>query len=326
MTKVFLVTGGCGFIGSHLCERLVAAGHTVRVLDDLSTGSRANLVAGARLIQGGVTDADLVRTALEGVDGCFHLAAISSVARGAQDWVGTHRTNLTGTITIFDAIRALPGSRVPIVYASSAAVYGDCRTLPIRESAAKQPLSSYGADKYGCELHASVASKVHGIGSIGLRFFNVYGPRQDPNSPYSGVISIFASRLRHGLPVEVFGDGSQTRDFIFVGDVVAALIRAMERPRPSATVFNICTGTKTSVLDLATTIAKLCGLRASIRFRPPREGDIRHSWGSAALAKAALDLNEPTGLEAGLREVLTWLERREVEREDSNGLEAGGPT
>jgi len=307
MRKKFLVTGGCGFIGSHLCEALIAAGHAVRVLDDLSTGALANLAPGAELLQGDVADAGLVATALQGVAGCFHLAAVASVARGVEDWLGTHRTNLTGTITILDAVRRRPGPRVPVVYASSAAVYGVCRTQPIAEAAEKRPLSAYGADKYGCELHARVATEVHGIPTTGLRFFNVYGPRQDPNSPYSGVISIFAARLRRGAPIDVFGDGRQRRDFIAVGDVVAALIRAMARRLPGAPVFNVCTGVPTSVLDLAGIVASLCGVRPEIRFRPRRSAEISDSWGSPTAARAVLGLGEPVALRAGLGEVLAWL-------------------
>src|SRR5580658_5449763 len=211
----YLVTGGAGFIGSHLCDALVADGHAVRVLDDLSTGKRANLPAGAELIEGDIADPAAVRQAVAGVDACFHLAAIASVARGVDDWLGTHRANLTGTITLFDELRRQPRP-VPVVYASSAAIYGDCADLPIKESATKHPLSAYGADKYGCELHARVASHVHGVPTVGLRFFNVYGPRQDPRSPYSGVISIFCERLAAGRSVTVDGDGLQSRDFVYV--------------------------------------------------------------------------------------------------------------
>ena len=166
----WLVTGGAGFIGSHLCEALLARGDAVRVLDDLSTGKRENLPPGAALIEGDVADTAAVHPALEGIAGCFHLAAIASVERGVTDWLGTHRANLTGAITVFDAARA---TRIPVVYASSAAVYGDAATVPITEAAERRPLSAYGADKLGCELHARVASHVHGIPTVGLRFFNV---------------------------------------------------------------------------------------------------------------------------------------------------------
>ena len=193
----WLVTGGAGFIGSHLCEALLARGDTVRVLDDLSTGKLENLPPNVDLIEGDVADLDVVRDAVNGVAGCFHLAAIASVERGITDWLGTHRANVTGAITVFDAIRRLP-VKVPVVYASSAAVYGNVATMPITEQTERHPFSAYGADKYGCELHARVASHVHGIPTVGLRFFNIYGPRQDPLSPYSGVISIFCERISRG--------------------------------------------------------------------------------------------------------------------------------
>ncbi len=308
-----LVTGGAGFIGSHLCDALLARGTRVRVLDDLSSGRRDNLPDGIELIVGDVADPAAARTALEGMDGCFHLAAIASVQRAAEDWLGTNRVNLVGTIALLDAARA---RRLPVVYASSAAVYGNCPIQPIGEDAPTRPLSAYGADKLGCELHAAVATGVHGVPTTGLRFFNVFGPRQDPTSPYSGVISIFAAQLRRGTAVSVFGDGGQTRDFVFVADVVAALLAAMARLRAGgavanqADVFNVCTGQATSVLGLARTIAELCGLTPELRHGPAREGDIRHSVGNPAAARVGLGFAAETSLRAGLAQVLTWLAGR----------------
>jgi UDP-glucose 4-epimerase len=304
--RAWLVTGGAGFIGSHLCEALLAQGDAVRVLDDLSTGKRENLPPGAALIEGDVADPAAVQAAMEGVSGCFHLAAIASVERGVRDWLGTHRANLTGAITVFDAARP---TRTSVVYASSAAVYGDVATVPIPEETRCRPLSAYGADKLGCELHARVASHVHGIPTVGLRFFNVYGPRQDPRSPYSGVISIFAERIRRGAPIDVFGDGGQTRDFVYVADVVAALLAAMRRASVDASVFNVCTGIATSVLDLAHVIADLAGTKLDARHGPARAGEIRHSTGVPALAHNALGLAEPVFLRGGLGRVLDWLDR-----------------
>lgn len=305
----FLVTGGCGFIGSHLSAALAGQGHAVRVLDDLSTGSLANLVPGAELVQGDVADAALVRQAMQGVDACFHLAAIASVERGVHDWLGTHRANLTGAIAVFDAARnSRPnGAAVPVVYASSAAVYGDVSMLPITEDAPTRPLSAYGADKLGCELHARVGGATHGLPTLGLRFFNVYGPRQDPRSPYSGVISIFCDRMAREEPVTVFGDGGQTRDFVHVSDVVAALLAGLGAASDEAPVLNVCTGRQTSVLELAETVAAACGVRADIRRGPPRSGEIRHSLGSAARAEAVLGVAARTTLLAGLEDVVAWL-------------------
>ena len=302
----WLVTGGAGFIGSHLCEALLARGDAVRVLDDLSTGKRENLPPPATLIEADVADPLAVREALRGVAGCFHLAAIASVERGINDWLGTHRANLTGTITVFDAARA---ARTPVVYASSAAVYGDAATIPIPETTICRPLSAYGADKLGCELHARVASHVHGIPTVGLRFFNVYGPRQDSRSPYSGVISIFCERIRRGAPIDIFGDGEQTRDFVYVADVVATLLAAMRLAPTDAPAFSVCTGTATSVLALARTIAALTRTALEPRHRPPRAGEIRHSTGSPDLSRRTLALPEPVSLPNGLARLLDWLGR-----------------
>lgn len=301
--SIFLVTGGCGFIGSHLSDALVEAGHGVRVLDDLSSGKRSNLARGATLIEGCVTDSALLRQALAGIDGCFHLAAIASVERGMREWYLTHRTNLGGTVALFDAITAA-GKPIPVVYASSAAVYGEPASLPLAETAEKRPLSAYGADKYGSELHAFVATSAHRIPTVGLRFFNVYGPRQDPHSPYSGVVSIFAERLARRLPITIYGDGGQTRDFVFVADVVRALMEAMARMPAGAPVFNVCTGVGVSVLELARSIGAVCGAAPEIRQGPAREGEIRHSRGLPDCARASLGLGAPVPIGEGLARLL----------------------
>ena len=304
--STYLVTGGAGFIGSHLCDALVARGDTVRVIDNLSTGHRANLPAGATLMVGDVADPVVVAEAMQGVDGCFHLAAIASVEKGITDWLGTHHANITGTITVFDAIRR-QGSKIPVVYASSAAIYGDAATVPIAETEPAVPLSAYGADKYGCELHARVASHVHGIPTIGLRFFNVYGPRQDPKSPYSGVISIFCERIAAGQPISIFGDGQQTRDFVYVADVVRALLAGMGLRPAESSVFNVCTGVPTSVEALAVLIAELAGKNLNARTQPSRNGEIRHSLGVPDLADNVLGIPGRVALRNGLGNVLAWM-------------------
>lgn len=300
--RTYLVTGGCGFIGSHLADTLLAEGHAVRILDDLSTGKLANKPAAAELILGDVADAELVARAMRGVAGCFHLAAVASVERGNQDWLGTHRVNLTGTITVLEAARR--AGPVPVVYASSAAVYGGNPALPLSEAVPPEPLSAYGADKLGCELHARVAGLIHGVPSTGLRFFNVYGPRQDPASPYSGVISIFCDRLRAGQGVTVFGDGGQTRDFVFVGDVVRALVAGLRAASAEARVFNVCTGHATSVLQPAHGIAEALGAAPAITLGPARPGDIRASLGDPAAARGALGFTAGIGLAEGLARTL----------------------
>jgi UDP-glucose 4-epimerase len=281
----------------------------VRVLDDLSTGHRANLPDGVDLIVGDIADPEAAMHATDGIAGCFHLAAIASVERGISDWLGTHRANQTGTISIFDAIRR-HGMKVPVVYASSAAVYGDCQTIPMPETAECRPLSAYGADKRGCELHAITATHVHGIPTVGLRFFNVYGPRQDPKSPYSGVISIFCERILNGSTIDMYGDGEQTRDFVFVSDVVAALLAGMRLSPPTAVVLNVCTGRATSVLALAGLIGDLAGKNPDVRHGPPRAGEIRHSLGDPAEMRRVLSLGEMIELREGLASALAHIDAR----------------
>jgi UDP-glucose 4-epimerase len=299
---LYLVTGGAGFIGSHLVDALVARGDRVRVLDDLSTGKRENLDPAAELIVGDVADAACVAGAMRDADGCFHLAAVASVELGNRDWLGTHRTNLTGAITVFDAARRAKADRtVPVVYASSAAVYGDTPDLPLAETAATRPLSAYGADKLGCELHGRVATLAHGVRTAGCRFFNVYGPRQDPGSPYSGVISIFFNRIGKGQGITIFGDGEQTRDFIYVAEVVKALLAAMGQETPGSSVFNVCTGKTTSLLELAAAIGRVFGRTPSISFGKARVGDIRESLGNPEMTRNILGFSANLSIEEGLR-------------------------
>lgn len=303
----WLVTGGCGFIGSHLVEALLARGDRVRILDNLSTGKREH-ARGAELLVGDITELKAVVDAIADADGCFHLAAIASVELGRTDWPGTHRANLSGTINIFEAVRRVRGAKtIPIVYASSAAVYGNCDALPISESERPSPLSAYGADKLGCELHAKVGWHVHKIPSVGLRFFNVFGPRQDASSPYSGVISVFGDRLRAGRGLDIFGDGGQTRDFIYVKDVVRGLIKAMGHAADDAPIFNVCTGVRTSIRDLAMLLARLYGRTPIIAHGPQRVGDIRTSVGDPALAALALGFTATTSLSDGLKETVASL-------------------
>ncbi len=303
-----LVTGGAGFIGSHLVDALLVSGNAVTVVDDLSTGHRRNVDPRARLIVGDVADSVLMRAAMAEADACFHLAAIASVARGNTDWVGTNRTNLVGTITVFDAARA--AGCIPVVYASSAAVYGKQEDAPLHENLMPAPMSAYGADKLGCELHGAVAWGVHAVPTCGFRFFNVYGPRQDPKSPYSGVISIFADRITHGAAITIDGDGSQTRDFIYVADIVRHLVAGMDllRRAPGAVVFNACTGKATSIRELAETIAEAAHQTPNLAFGPPRPGDIRNSLGNPNRAIAGLGIKAEAPLLAGLTTTLESLQ------------------
>ncbi len=301
------MTGGAGFIGSHLTDALLAAGHTVRVLDDLSTGKRANLPPQADLMIGDVADPAAVRRAIAGAAGCFHLAAIASVQRANEDWLGTSRVNLTGTVTVLDAARmAGHGAAIPVVYASSAAIYGDLSGAIATEAALPAPQTAYGADKRASELHGAIAWRVHGVPTLGLRFFNVYGPRQDPASPYSGVISIFADRIARGMPITLHGDGAQTRDFVHVADVVEHLAASMDHlaKRPGAQVLNVCTGHETSIRELASLLGSLHDRPAQISYGPARPGDIGRSVGDPSWARAMLGIAAGTGLEQGLASLL----------------------
>lgn len=297
----YLVTGGCGFIGSNLCDELLAQGHKVRVLDDLSSGHRENLDSAAELIVGDVRDAALVRDMMIGIDGCFHLAAIASVERSVQDWLGCSAVNLAGTIAVFDAAHKVAAVPIPVVYASSAAIYGDNASMPLTERELPRPLTPYGADKLSCELHARVGALVHGVRSTGFRFFNVYGPRQDPASPYSGVISIFIDRILKGDAITIFGDGGQCRDFVYVADVVAGLIAGMREASLQHEVFNICTGRMVSVNQLAQTVGSVSGHPVKIEKAAPRSGDIRISLGDPAKLLRCLGVKAEVELGDGLK-------------------------
>lgn len=294
---LFLVTGGCGFIGSHLADALIARGDRVRILDNLSTGRRENMPPSAELTVGDIKDLATVRKCIDGVDGVFHLAAIASVDQARRDWLGCHAVNLTGAINVFEAARSRAAR---VVYASSAAIYGDNEATPLSEGHVPQPINAYGADKLGCELHGRVATLMHGVPTVGLRLFNVFGPRQDPHSPYSGVISIFFDRLRQNRPIEIFGDGSNVRDFIAVADVVEFFIAAMSASGAAGEVFNVCTGHGTTILGLVDAIAAVLGVRPELRFGPPRPGDIQVSIGDPTRAVRGLGRKARFSLHEGL--------------------------
>lgn len=308
----YLVTGGAGFIGSHLVEALIAKGDHVTVLDDLSTGKTENLPPGVQLTVLDIADPNSVRDALAGMDGCFHLAAIASVERGQREWLRSHLVNLSGTIAIFEEARragALSGTPVPVVYASSAAVYGDPTEIPISEQSATYPISAYGVDKLGCDLHAFAAARVHNVSTIGLRFFNIYGPRQDPSSPYSGVISIFCERVLQRQRLELHGDGRQVRDFVYVDDAVRALQLSMHLAslRQMAEVFNVCSGRGTTIKELGATISDLEGAAFVPSFSAGRTGDVRTSLGDPTHSRKELRFKTRTPLRQGLRRTLDSL-------------------
>lgn len=297
----YLVTGGCGFIGSHLCDALLGAHHRVRVLDDLSSGLRENLDPRVELMVGSVCDVQQLRRAMDGVDGCFHLAAIASVPASQERWDEVHSVNAGGAVKVFDAARL---QRIPVVYASSAAVYGDSPDMPLSEQSAPQPLTPYGVDKLACELHAQAGFRAHGLASVGLRFFNVYGARQNLDSPYSGVISIFLKRIIKGSSLLIYGDGEQSRDFVYVGDAVDSLTAAMRRmTAQTCRVYNVCTGQRTTVNRLTEILEHMTGRKAERNYKPARAGDIRLSLGNPALARAELGVALNTALDTGLRQL-----------------------
>lgn len=297
-----LVTGGCGFIGSHVVDALLASGDVPVVLDDLSTGRRSNVPADVNVIEASIEDGDAVARALTGCDGAIHLAAIASVQKCNETWSASHAVNVGGTVKLLEAAR--DAGCLPVVYASSAAVYGDNQNTPLDERAAAAPLTAYGVDKYGSELHAGVAGRIHGVPTFGLRFFNVFGPRQDPSSPYSGVISIFASRFARGDGVTIHGDGGQVRDFVYVGDVVAHILAALKASDVSAPVANVCTGVPTSIGTLAETLKAMTGSSAGIAYGAARAGDIRVSIGRPDEATRRLGVSAQVSLQDGLRALL----------------------
>lgn len=299
----YLVTGGCGFIGSYLAKALIKNGHAVRILDDLSNGKQQHAPQEADLIIGSVTDSQMLEEALEGVDGCFHLAAIPSVQTSIQKWTDAHQVNLGGTIRLFEAVVRL-GKKIPIIYASSAAVYGDSAHLPLKEEGALNPLSPYGVDKMASEHHAHFGWSFHRIPSIGFRFFNVYGSGQDPLSPYSGVITNFIDRLFQGEALTLFGNGEQRRDFVYVEDVARILEKSMHRLFDGAAVFNLCSGVSTSINSLADLLGEIMGMKVEKNFLPSKKGEILFSRGDPSKLKSLLDLETKVSLKEGLTQIM----------------------
>ena len=299
----YLVTGGAGFIGSHIVDRLLADGQQVRVLDNFSSGKRENLPAGdeVEIIEGDVSDFDTVRKAMEGVDAAFHEAAIASVPDTVRDPLASARVNYVGTVNVLEAARQAGTKRV--MFADSAAVYGDLPDLPKREDMPVKPLSPYAIDKLASEDACRVYHHLYGLETVCLRYFNVFGPRQDPSSPYSGVISIFSDALKSGKRPLIFGDGEQTRDFVYVADVVEANIRAATAPDAAGRAINIATGSTITVNDMLKTICKLQGAKFDPEYKPAREGDIRHSYADISTARELLQWQPVVAFEDGLKKL-----------------------
>jgi nucleoside-diphosphate-sugar epimerase len=299
----FLVTGGAGFIGSHIVEELLRRQHQIRVLDNFSTGKRENLSFAANsqtleIVDGDIRDPGVVARAVAGTEGIFHEAALVSVPAAVEQPRLSFEINARGSFNVFEAARDARVRRV--VYASSAAVYGDNAQLPLAESVLPRPLSPYGLDKLYTEYLGALYQSLYGLETFALRYFNVFGPRQDPRSPYSGVISIFVDLLRAHRTPTIFGDGNQTRDFVYVGDVAEANLRAMFADYRGFRVFNVATGRQTSLIHLLSQLQQLTGTSIAPRFEEARKGDIRHSLADISLIERELGYIPSRTLSEGL--------------------------
>lgn len=303
---LYLVTGGAGFIGSHLVERLLGDGHRVRVLDDFSSGRKENLELGPAIdtsllevIEGDLRELDVVGKAAKNVDGVFHLGAVPSVVRSVEDPLTTTAVNVMGTLNVLLAARDQGVGRV--VFASSASVYGsnaDGRSLSEGEVGA--PLSPYALSKLAGEKYMGLFSRLYGLKTVTLRYFNVFGPRQDPEGDYAAVIPRFIKFALAGKPLPVFGDGLQTRDFTYVDNVVEANLLAMSSPVEGGEVFNIAAGKPISILEMASVLEEIFGLKLEVVNMPPRPGDVRHSFADVELSKAVLGYDPEVSFAEGL--------------------------
>ncbi|NWB50673.1 NAD-dependent epimerase/dehydratase family protein [Pseudomonas gingeri] len=301
-----LITGGAGFIGSNLAEALLAQGYSLRILDDLSSGKRSNLALDnprVELIEGDVADAALVAQVMRGCQAVVHLAAVASVQASVEDPVRTHQSNFIGTLNVCEAMRQTGVKRV--LFASSAAVYGNNgEGESIVEDTAKSPLTPYASDKLASEQYLDFYRRQHGLEPVIFRFFNVFGPRQDPSSPYSGVISIFCERALKGLPITIFGDGEQTRDFIYVGDLVQILLQALKAPQVQDGAINVGLNRATTLKQMLTALGEVVGALPPVTYAPARSGDIRHSRANNQRMLERFVLAEPTPMSVGLARLL----------------------
>ncbi len=297
--KKVLITGGAGFIGSHTADLLISQGIAVKVLDNLTSGFRHNLPSSHDLlefIEGDIRDKALVNECMRDVSHCLHLAAQVSVVASLEDPEFSAQQNIIGFLNVLDAVKNHQVKK--LVYASSAAVYGEPSEIPLSENASKTQLSPYGLEKQVNEQYAQLYQTLYQTASLGQRFFNVFGPRQDPKSPYAGVIALFVDRISAGLPLTIYGDGEQTRDFIYVGDVARANVAALQTDTPGAC--NIATGVSTSLLDLIAVLSEITGNQPEISHDHPREGDIQHSLAITQKMNDALGIVAETSLKRGL--------------------------
>jgi nucleoside-diphosphate-sugar epimerase len=303
----YLVTGGAGFIGSNTVDELVRRGHGVVVLDDLSAGKEENLAeirSKITLIKGSITDIEVVRKAMHEADFVIHLAARTSVPRSVKDPIETNRINIDGTLNVLIAAKELKVKR--IVFAASSSAYGETPTLPKVETMQPEPISPYGVTKYAGELYGQAFGRCYGLENVSLRYFNIFGPRQDASSPYSGVLAKFCAAFLEDTQPVVFGDGQQTRDFTFVENAVQANLLACEAPNVSGKVFNIGTGGRVSLNDVLRVLAKISGKTLDTKYDPPRDGDIRDSQADISQAKEFLGYDPQVSFEEGMSRTLEW--------------------
>ncbi|HPQ71087.1 MAG TPA: SDR family oxidoreductase [bacterium] len=302
---MILVTGGAGFIGSHIVRALLDAGEAVRVLDDLSTG-RADNLAGLAVdfVRGDIRDAATVARAVAGVRAVCHHAAMISVPRSVEDPLGSHRINVEGTLNVLEAARRAGVKR--FVLASSAAIYGDEPSLPKSEQSPQRPQSPYAVHKLIGEQYLRLYHDLYGMDTLSLRYFNVYGPRQDPASPYAAVIPLFIAALRDGRQPTVFGDGRQTRDFVYVGDVARANVAALNAPDPGGRVVNVAGGRRIDLLELLETLGRIFAVNPEPLFAPERPGDVRHSVAAVEAAAQVLAFRPTVELPEGLAATVAW--------------------
>jgi nucleoside-diphosphate-sugar epimerase len=306
--RTSLVTGGAGFIGSHLVRGLLARGDAIRVLDNFSTGRIENLSqlnGSLEIIEGDLRDASKVAQAVRGVDYVFHQAAFVSVPQSMREPQICFAVNVTGTLNLLEAARESGVKQV--VLASSAAVYGESQELPLKENTTLGVLSPYAASKQVNEVYAGLFTRGFGLPVVALRYFNVYGPRQSPESDYAAAIPIFIRRLLDGRAPTIFGDGEQRRDFIFVADVVRANIMAADNPQAAGGVFNICTGEEISILNLVDTLSRIIPDAPAPEFGPPRPGDIYRSLGDPSWAAKVLEFRPEVSLLEGLAQTVEWM-------------------
>ncbi len=306
-----LVTGGAGFIGSHVAQRLVARGHVVRVVDNLSTGFRENVGAigpGVEFLEGDLRERATCDAAVRDVEVVFHVAALPSVPRSLRDPIASHESNVTSTLNVVEAARQAGVRRV--VYSSSSSVYGDTSVLPKTEPVELLPKSPYAAAKLAGEHYVLAYARAGLVEGVALRYFNVFGPRQDPNGPYAAVIPLFMRSALSGVTVPLYGDGSQTRDFTYIDNVVDANLLAADGPatRVSGAVVNCGAGQRTSLLQLITHIEEMTGRQVKVEHRPPREGDVRDSQAGLDRARSLLGYTPHVSLAEGLRRTWAWMQ------------------